>query len=231
MGGRWYRVIPIGDEVRRRTLPITTYMIVCSNVLVFAYALSRGLGPVLEEYGFKPVYLYTASRLSTLVTSMFLHGDPLHLAGNMLFLYVFGRSIEDRLGPLTYLALYTLSGVAGSLLHSLSLYLLSQEMFESSLTTPLVGASGAISGVVGAYVILYPRARIKTLVLAFYIVMIRVPARLYILAWFAYQLLIGVIALRTPLLVAPWAHIGGFAVGAAALLLVKHHRLPLTLRY
>jgi len=214
-------MLPIGDEVRRMSTPVLTYVLLSCNVLIFAYSMLRGLETIINNYGFRPKYLFTASRLETLLTSMFVHGGPAHLVGNMLFLYIFGRSVEDKLGPLRYLLLYLFSGVVGNVVHAASACLLPEHLVARGLYTPLVGASGAISGVMGAYTVFYPRMRVKTLVIFYYVVVLRIPAHLYVLAWFAYQLLIGLISLGLPLSVAPWAHVGGFASGAAAALAIR----------
>lgn len=208
-------MVPVGDEVRRRSFPALTYVLITCNVLVFVYSMLRGLEAVVGDYGFRPKYLLTASRLETLFTSLFVHGGPAHLAGNMLFLYIFGRSVEDRLGPLRFTLLYLLSGVAGNVVHAASAYLMLGPLAARGLYAPAVGASGAISGVMGAYIVFYPRMRVKTLLMLYYVVVLRVPAYLYVLAWFAYQLLTGLVSLGIPLTIAAWAHIGGFAAGAA----------------
>jgi membrane associated rhomboid family serine protease len=215
------RVIPVGDDVRRRAAPAATYTLIAGNVAAFAYSLARGFEYVVSSYGFKPAYLLEGVKLETLLTSLFLHGGFAHLAGNMLFLYIFGRSVEDRLGPLPYFLLYLASGVAGCLLHSAAVLLMPPSLVAGELARPLIGASGAISGVLGAYVVFFPEARVLTLVPYYYIVLLRVPARFYVLAWFAYQLALGAAGLGYPLAVAAWAHVGGFAAGAAAALALE----------
>ena len=211
-------MIPVGDDVKRRSAPAATYILVAGNVAAFLYSLVRGFEYVISSYGFKPAYLLEGVRAEALLTSQFLHGDLAHLAGNMLFLYIFGRSVEDKLGPLSYLLLYLASGVAGCLLHSAAVLSMPPNLAAAELARPLIGASGAISGIIGAYIVFYPEARVLTLVPFYYIILLRIPARLYALAWFAYQLAIGAIGLGYPLTVAAWAHVGGFAVGAAAAL-------------
>jgi membrane associated rhomboid family serine protease len=214
-------VIPVGDDIKRRTAPVATYLLILSNAAAFAYSLARGLEYVVSSYGFKPAYLLEGVRVETLLTSLFLHGGVAHLAGNMVFLYIFGRSVEDRLGSLSYFLLYLASGVAGNILHTAAVLLMPPSLVKGELVRPLVGASGAISGAVGAYIVFFPDSRILTLIPYYYIVLVRIPARFYVLAWFAYQLAIGVTGLGYPLTVAAWAHIGGFAAGAAAALAVE----------
>jgi len=138
-----------------------------------------------------------------LITSMFLHGGLLHLFGNMLYLYIFGDNIEDMCGHLPFFLFYTVSGITASLAFALTAW---------GSTVPAVGASGAISGVLGGYMILFPKVRIKTAVtLGWFIRLIYVPAYLMIGMWFAYQFLLALLAVETG--VAYWAHIGGFAAG------------------
>ena len=221
-------MLPYGDDMVKKSTPVITYFLIASNVLVFVYSLVRGLEYVVVTFGFKPYYLERMIGLETLLTSLFVHAGPAHIAGNMLYLFVFGRSVEDRLGPLRYVALYLVCGLAGNVLHTLSLYLLPPSIAKAALRMPLVGASGAISGVVGAYVVFYPYSRIKTLITLYYVAVVRVPARLYVLLWFIYQLVLGVVSLGYPLAVAAWAHIGGFATGAglAATRFFRGRRVP-----
>ncbi|MEM1667899.1 MAG: rhomboid family intramembrane serine protease [Thermofilaceae archaeon] len=226
-------MLPIGDDVRRWRRSIVTLLLIASNIIAFAYSIAVGFERVILENGFKPIYLFELSRMETLFTSLFLHGDPAHLVGNMLFLFIFGRSVEDRFGPLQYFTLYMLSGVAGSLMHTASLLLLPPSTLATQLVTPLIGASGAISGVIGAYILLYPHAKILTLVPFYYIIVLRLPARYFVLVWFIYQLVIGAASLRQPLTIAAWSHVGGFAVGAALSLVLKRleqHYAPLSIR-
>jgi len=155
--------------------------------------------------------------LHTLFTSMFLHGDLLHLASNMLYLYIFGDNIEDAFGHAKYLGFYILSGLAASLLHLLT-------VTEPGI--PAIGASGAISGVLGAYLILYPRARIVTLVFYVLITFVRIPAVFFLGFWFILQLFSGTVTLTygVPSGVAYWAHVGGFVAGLSLALLFRAMR-------
>lgn len=209
-------------------------LLLASNVAAFLYSLSVGFEHVLLENSFRPAYLFESVRLETVLTSLFLHASIAHLVGNMLFLYVFGRTVEDAFGALPFFALYTASGFAGTLLHVAMLLLLPPSALSAELERPLVGASGAVSGIVGAYVALYPHARIATLIPFYYILVIRVPVRYYVFFWYLYQLTLGVVSLRQPLTIAAWAHIGGFAAGAAVAILyrrVTSRTLPPSSRY
>lgn len=235
-------MIPLRDTAPRYRFPLVNIGLILVNVLVFLHQvalppeqlhrfiyrygtvpanLTAGLAGVLDP-GFSLPALWAT--LIPLLTANFLHGGWLHLIGNMLYLWVFGDNIEGLLGHLKYLLLYMLMGAAGILFH----------IFSNPLsTTPLVGASGAIAGVLGAYFILFPRARILTLLpLGFFITFVHLPAMIFLGFWFILQLLnaslqgaaIGVQA------VAWWAHIGGFVVGMA-IGIATRRRLPSRERY
>lgn len=208
-------------------------MLIAVNVVAFLYQVS--LGPAAGEtlvikYGMIPARLDAAlvqhlvplgDGLWPLLTSMFLHGGWLHLIGNMWFLWIFGDNIEDAFGHIGYLILYLFCGIAGGLAHTFA---------DWGSLMPAIGASGAIAGVMGAYLVLYPRARVLTLVplvIAFFTV--RLPAIVVIGMWFVIQFFSGVGSLGAGEAsgVAYWAHIGGFAVGAlAALMFVRKPRQP-----
>jgi membrane associated rhomboid family serine protease len=149
------------------------------------------------------------SWLRSVFVAMFLHGGWLHLAGNMLFLWIFGNNVEDRLGQLTFIALYVLGGLAATVL---------QLAFDPNSAVPSVGASGAIASILGAYLVLFPYARIHTLVIFFFISFVELPAVFVLGAWFVLQLFSGVGDMGGDVGggVAYWAHVGGFAFGLAA---------------
>ncbi len=159
-----------------------------------------------------PSELIKGQRLHTLFTSMFIHGGPVHLIGNMLYLYIFGDNVEDAFGHKRYFLFYLVSGIVASLAHVVSL-LTSADI--SSLGVPTIGASGAISGVLGAYLVLYPRARVLTLLWLGWIYIVPIPAVLLLGFWFIFQLLYGVLELEIGVAsgIAYWAHIGGFIAG------------------
>jgi len=206
--------IPLKDLNPRRTYPVVNTLLILANVVVFLYQLTlppheyqafvmanamipshvRGAfgGHGSFEAAFLPVF-----------TSMFLHSGFMHIAGNMLFLWIFGDNVEDHFGHLPYLLFYLVCGVGSGLTHIIFNY-------HSSL--PALGASGAISGVMGAYIVLYPRARVLTLVFIFFI---PIPAFIILGYWFLLQFLAGVSSVGTAATggVAWWAHIGGFALG------------------
>lgn len=214
-------MIPLRDDNPSRHTPWVTYGLIVINVLVFLYEISL---PEVEvrrfffAYGMVPGEIQRPESFGwrtlplqgywTFFTCMFLHGGWLHLIGNMWTLYIFGDNIEDRMGPARYLLFYLLCGLAAGLVHWFT---------NQNSMIPTVGASGAIAGVMGAYLILYPRARILTILpLGPLITMIHVPAYLFLGFWFAVQLYMGIQTLHQSEAVAGiawWAHAGGFAGG------------------
>jgi membrane associated rhomboid family serine protease len=203
--------IPLRDENPTARLPVVTAALIAVNAIVFFVqaAAPRGLEMAALRFGAVPydiVHFRAAAEaafppLWTLLTSMFLHGSLFHLAGNMLYLWIFGNNIEDRLGPVRFVLFYLASGVAAALTHIL---------FQPGSRVPMIGASGAIAGVLGAYMVLYPHARVKVFVfLILYIDVIPIPAGLVLGLWFVMQLLnVGLGGG-----VAWFAHIGGFLTG------------------
>lgn len=212
-------MIPLRDNIPSTTLPFVTYGLIGANVLAFLFELS--LGPNLERFMY--IFGVVPANVTTIIseapqlihyavfpffTSIFLHGGWLHLLGNMLYLYIFGDNVESALGHLRYLVFYLSCGVAASVVHI---------MFNLGSDMPTVGASGAIAGILGAYFLLFPKAKVITLVpIFFFITIIKVPALLFLGLWFLIQFLSGSMALGGGAAagVAWWAHIGGFAVGA-----------------
>ncbi len=217
-------MIPLYDENRPTRKPYVNYALIAMNVVVFFFFCFQDLKRSVIEYGAIPIFILNGKRLFTLFTSMFLHADILHLLGNMLYLWIFGDNVEDAFGHLRYLIFYLVGGIFAGLVHIastlLSLYARPIPYVISELTIPAVGASGAISAVLGAYLLLYPNARIKTLVFYFFIItFVSVPAFYYLGFWFIFQLFMGLISLSgIPSGVAFWAHIGGFVYG---LLMIK----------
>jgi membrane associated rhomboid family serine protease len=219
-------MIPLKDINPTRSVPVVNIALIVANVLVFFYmvytsTLVRGSeNAIMMTYGTVParLNLWLAGRIPAeaallpLVTSMFLHSGLMHLAGNMLFLWVFGDNVEDYFGHLGYLVFYLLCGVGSGLIHVL---------FNLDSRIPAVGASGAISGVMGAYAVLYPGHRILTF---FFIFLIPVPAILILGYWFVIQFLEGVSGIGMGVHgggVAIWAHIGGFVMGVLITLVVR----------
>ena len=217
-------MIPIRDTIRSRTAPVVTLALIAVNVLVFLHEIA--LGPYVERfvyaYGLIPRrFVYWPGdpldplRFLPLLTSMFWHGGWAHLIGNMLYLWIFGDNVEDRLGHLRYLLFYLLAGAAAGLTHV---------VLGPTSNLPTVGASGAIAGVLGAYLVTYPRSRVLTLVFIFFI---EVPAFVYLVLWFVMQLLegLGTLGMRVETGgVAVWAHIGGFVAGIVLVKLMQPPR-------
>ncbi|RIL11547.1 rhomboid family intramembrane serine protease [bacterium] len=208
-------MLPYRDNIPSRSDPVVCWMLMLLNVGIFLWMIQ--LGPRVEGVvygmGLIPDRLSGAPRPGeslTLITSMFLHASLGHVLGNMLFLYIFGDNVEDRMGHARFLIFYLLCGIGAAALH---VYL------RPDSTVPTIGASGAISGVLGAYLLLYPGARVSTLV--FMYMRVEIPAVLYLLGWYAYQLLAGAAAAGNGDIggVAWWAHVGGFMVGAALVFL------------
>ncbi len=212
-------MIPIGDSTRRRTTPYVNVGIIIACVLVFLYELSLStfdVGRFFQDWGVVPVQLVdwlespsVVEEPSTVVTSMFIHGGWLHLIGNMLFLWVFGDNVEDAMGHGRYLVFYLLAGLAATSL---------QVFIDQESLIPMVGASGAIAGVLGAYLVLYPRATVSVLIpWLWFFGAFPVPAAFLIVFWFLLQLLSGVASLGAAAGVtegiAFWAHVGGFIAG------------------
>jgi len=173
---------------------------------------SASLNKAVSNYGMVPYYILRGEGLYTLFTSMFLHADIWHLGGNMLFLYVFGDNVEDAFGHGRYIGFYFLSGIAASITFIWA------QLFSGgleALLTAAIGASGAIAGVLGAYLILYPKARILTLVVVGFFWIVPIPAVFFLGYWFLYQLLYGMLTFGVEAVtgIAYWAHIGGFMAG------------------
>ncbi len=209
-------MIPLKNDVARNSFPLMVLLLILINILLFFYEISLGksLAVFVKNYGAMPaVFLSSKANLfqrgCPLVTSIFLHGGWLHLLGNMWFLWIFGASIEDRIGHFRFIIFYLGCGIAGTLTH---IYM------NPTSTIPTIGASGAISGILGAYFVLYPFARILTAVpIFFFLYFIKLPAFLFLGLWFLVQFFSGTSSILTEETVsrgvAWWAHIGGFAVG------------------
>ncbi len=220
-------MIPLRDNIPSRRLPVVTVTLIIANVLVFFYQLMLGrrLPLFFNEFAVIPYRYFHdayvtasgaiqqvgASELAVpLVTSMFLHGGWLHLGGNMLYLWIFGDNVEDRMGHFKFLVFYLLCGLAASGAHILT---------NAGSRVPSLGASGAIAGVLSGYLVLYPRARVLVLLPLWWIWQtFEVPALLFLGFWFVQQFFYGLLALGPQSAqtggVAWWAHIGGFVAGA-----------------
>jgi membrane associated rhomboid family serine protease len=212
-------LIPLKDMTPRRSVPVVTLLLIAVNVIVFIHQISlppRAADAFIQMYGLVPAKIqyalagrhYTLQEaLLPLFTCMFLHAGYLHIIGNMWFLWIFGANVEDAFGPIPYLFFYLGCGVISSV---------TQAAFSWGSHVPSLGASGAISGVLGAYIILFPGSRILSLIPLFIIwFMARIPAVVFIGLWFLVQFLSGIGSLGVASAggVAWWAHIGGFVAG------------------
>ena len=227
-------MIPLKDDVPSRTVPFVTLALLGLNVAVFLYQLSLQMGPepgapraaedFVREFGLTPCRLTGDCRVPsdapqpvlTMLTSMFLHGGLLHLGGNMLYLWIFGDNVEDTLGHARFVLLYLGSGIGAAL---------AQTMVNPYAGIPMVGASGAVSGILGAYLLLFPYATVLTLVtFGFFWRFIHMPALVVLGLWILLQFLSGYLSLGAADAgggVAFFAHIGGFFVGMALLFVLR----------
>jgi membrane associated rhomboid family serine protease len=226
-------VIPLRDTIPNRTIPFVTRLLVIANVAIFLFEFLAGNGvdTFIQTFAFIPARFFHPELFGwtfgaaavTVFTAMFLHGGLMHLLGNMLFLWIFGDNVEDALGHFGFLVFYFAAGAGATLL---------QGFLSPASTVPNLGASGAIAGILGAYFVYYPHARIVTIVPLFLLFpIIEIPAGLYLLGWFALQFWMGSAQLtragRAGAFeggVAFWAHVGGFVIGVAWALLLRPRR-------
>jgi membrane associated rhomboid family serine protease len=218
-------MIPLKDDNPTVLTPVVTIGVIALNVLVFVYQASLGRAETafVSAFGAVPVALFGGEAMSpipptvTLFTAMFLHGGVMHIGGNMLYLWIFGNNIEDVMGHGRFVLFYLLCGVAAAYAHALS---------APSSVVPMIGASGAISGVLGAYLLLFPRARVLTLIpLGFFTRMIYVPAAWVLGFWILIQFVNGTLSVgQRGGGVAWFAHVGGFLAGMALIHLFVQRR-------
>lgn len=224
-------MIPLKDDLQPQRLPWVTWTLLAINILAFAHQLGlsqRGVMQLYHLYGMVPARLmhpdwawyagFPAGAFITLITHMFVHGGWLHIIGNSWALWLFGDDVEDRLGHAKFAALYFGSGIFAGMAHLL--------LFPNS-TVPVVGASGAVAGLMGAFLFLFPAAKIYVLVPILFLVDIwKLPAIIYLPLWFLSELFSGTIALLAPGFsgIAFWAHIGGFMAGIALLYWLRDDR-------
>lgn len=223
-------MIPLRDANPTRRPPVVTIGLVIVSLALFAYELGllatgeAALDAFVRTFGVVPAELtaawgagsFVSMESATLVTSQFLHGGWLHILGNLLYLWIFGNNIEDRFGRLAFLLFYLAGGIAAAL---------AQVVIDPASEVPMIGASGAIAAILGAYLVLYPRARITSLVfLGFFYQLIDVPAVIVLAFWFVLQLIDGLASLGVSGVgggVAFFAHIGGFLFGVAVALVMR----------
>ena len=223
-------MFPLKDDNPSNSAPVVTVALIVLNALFFVYQISLEAGGAdgaragqafIEEFGLVPCRLTGACRVGpelpspvlTIFTSMFMHGGLFHIGGNMLYLWIFGNNVEDTLGHGRYLLFYLLSGVAAAL---------AQTAVGPSSVVPMVGASGAVSGVLGAYLLLFPHAHVTTLIiLGFFFRLVQVPAMVVLGFWIVLQVLNGLGSFGSSGGVAFFAHIGGFLSGMGLLYVLK----------
>jgi membrane associated rhomboid family serine protease len=213
-------MIPLRTDLQRRSVALFNGLLILLNVAVFFYELSLpprqgqalvfafGLTPAQMQLLFASPGISLGQAFLPMLTSMFLHGGWMHLLGNMLFLWVFGGGVEEALGHFQYVVFYLFCGVGAAIVHT---------VFNWGSRIPTVGASGAISGVMGAFIVLFPRARVTTLIPALFLFFtVQIPAVLMMGYWFFIQVFSGVASLGVSGQggVAWWAHVGGFLLGA-----------------
>jgi membrane associated rhomboid family serine protease len=219
-------MIPIRDDIPTREIPVVNYLLIAANVIVFivmAFASPATQEAIVARYAMVPAHFADGVALAdiiTIFTSMFMHAGIVHLGGNMIYLWIFGDNVEDRVGHLQYLIFYLVGGVVASLTHLATNW---------GSTIPTVGASGAIAAVLGAYLVLFPASQIATFVpLGKFYQLTKVPAAIVLGFWFIYQLFEGVMAFGGADVggVAVWAHVGGFVAGVLLAKLVASDRRP-----
>ncbi len=214
--------LPLYDDNPTRRTPVVTYALIGLCAIVFLWQLGQDDDIVAYSFGMIPSVVFGTAALpaklavvppwATIFTSMFLHAGWLHIGGNMLFLWIFGNNVEDVLGHARYLLLYLLSGAAAAL---------GQALTDPSSTVPMLGASGAVAGVLGAYLLMYPYANVHVLVLLLvFLRIITVPAWILLCLWFSAQLVSGLLS-GSGAGVAFWAHVAGFVAGIVLFLLMR----------
>ncbi len=214
-------MFPLKDNVPTRSFPLVTVALIAANAAVWIFYQLPDLDGSVVELAYQPCEVVSSCPPGTAVgegwevtwlTSMFMHGSWLHIIGNMLFLWIFGNNVEDALGKVRFLAFYLLAGIAATGLQTVVTLAAGSDM---AAAVPNIGASGAVSGVLGAYLVVLPNAKVLTLVFYF---LLEVPAFLFLGAWFLFQLWEGGFSLTQPEVgggVAFFAHVGGFVFGAA----------------
>lgn len=225
-------MLPLKDNIPTDRFPVITVLLIGINLLVYLYEFT--LGPAVDEflmqYGMTPYEITHGTSIyprgafpvfATLISSMFLHAGILHVGGNMLFLWIFGNNVEDSMGRFRFVLFYLMCGLVAGF---------AQIVIDPGSTVPNVGASGAIAGVLGGYILLFPRARVTTLIfLGIFITFVQLPAIVVLLFWITLQILLGVSGLYSTMVdsgVAYFAHIGGFVAGILTIkLFTIGHRL------
>lgn len=214
-------MIPIRDSIKSATFPIISSLLILTNVLIFIWQLDfprKEMLAFIQHYALIPAKISFAvlnhpgdlAAYVPLLTNLFMHGGWMHLIGNMWYIQIFGDNVEDRLGSLRFLAFYLICGIAANITHIL---------IDPASSIPTIGASGAVSGILGAYLVTFPHAKVLTLIPIFFFQLVEIPALIFLGFWFLMQLQSGTLALMSAgTNIAWWAHIGGFVAG---MILVK----------
>lgn len=216
-------MIPIKDDIPTKSFPLITILLIVINIYVFVYEISldwEELNTLVYSYGLLPTDIIHF-KFKPLITHMFIHADLGHIIGNMLFLWVFGNNVEDSLGKLNYMIFYILSGLGSALLQSIV------SIFSGNTDIPMIGASGAISGILAAYMRLFPYSRILAVIPPFIFLFFTLPAWFFIGYWFILQLVAAVFLPTEFGGIAWYAHIGGFVMGWFLVGIFKKRRLIL----
>jgi membrane associated rhomboid family serine protease len=217
-------LIPYKDDNPTQIFPFFTILFIGLNIVVFMFELVTDAQSIVFSFGAVPAALLSFKTAQpvhpalTVITAMFLHGGFLHLAGNMLYLWIFGNNIEDRLGHLRFVVFYVLCGFISAYAHAIT---------EPRSIVPMIGASGAVAGILGAYILLFPRAQVFTVIfLGFFVQVVRLPALIVIGFWAIIQVVNGIIekGMMDQAGVAWFAHIGGFVFGVLSIKLFMPKR-------
>ncbi len=241
--------LPLGDEVPRTEPPRMNLTIIAVNFIIYFICLiapwllvpgAKSYNDVIYALGLVPAEVLSGQRLYTIITSMFIHAGLMHILGNMFYLYIFGDNVENVMGSFRYLLFYLISGIGATIFHITALILTPSSAISNMISStginpwliPAVGASGAISGVLGAYILAFPSANIRVMVFwGFLPFFLRLPASVYIGFWFVYQIIMALSTTFAGVMagVAFWAHVGGFLTGMAlAPLFIDKRRLMRT---
>ncbi len=223
-------MIPLKDNAPSYRFPLFNYFLIFANTVIFFYEIFLTKDKLHELFltsGFIPYQFFKnpLDNLESLITSIFLHGGWIHFLGNMLYLYIFGDNVEDILGHFSYLIFYISAGIVANI---------SQTLFSISSKIPMIGASGAIAGVLGIYFVFFPFARVLTVVpFFFFLQIVPIPAFLFLFFWFLLQIFSGFLSLGTSYSggVAFFAHVGGFLYGVFIGILIRKRKIKRYLKY
>ncbi|HEY9788954.1 MAG TPA: rhomboid family intramembrane serine protease [Candidatus Obscuribacterales bacterium] len=214
-------MIPLRDDVEAQSAPVINVLLIAANIAAFLWMFTMPEAAITKWCIVPHRFLtqHSLDQIVTIFTAMFMHAGPAHLIGNMWFLWIFGDNVEDRMGHFEYLLFYLICGLGGSLVH---IYV------DPASTVPCLGASGAIAGVMGGYLVLFPSAKIRVMLDDFWLWSFRWPAWLVIGEWWVLQYVLGVVIHETSSHIGYFAHLGGFAVGMVLVMLFAKREPALT---